>query len=833
MPAPTEKAHSTSPLDVLLLALWWALLTGLGEGFLAPTYIWRDLMRAGVEVEPLLFLGVALLVIGLKRGRSFSREDLMQVTFLFSGLAVFACLSRSALALPVLIALLATVPVAALLGLAWLLRGRSLVRWQKRSLPVLLALALWCLFGFPIKQQRHENRDLARLPGAAPGARNVLVIVVDTLRADHLSTYGYSRPTSPHLTKLAAQGALFTNAIAPSSWTLPVHASLLTGLYPDKHHVENDGSLLGWHYRTLGEEFMARGYRTAAFSANTLLFCRRRGFGRGFIHFEDDFQSIGSSFAQTFYGDLIKHLLFTLEWKRDLFGRRSAAQINRHALRWIDSDRRPFFVFLNYLDVHDPYRPPEPYLHRYTKMKDPGSRASEHWDWFQHLTPKQRQGAVDAYDGAISYVDDQIQDLMAQLQRRGLDRNTLVVITSDHGESFGEHGLMTHGNALYRELIHVPLIFWEPGGIPAGKKIDIPVSLTSLPATLLEETGEMRHPEFPQPSLAQLWRGSVPNGGWPDPISELAQLPWNPSFPDYYGAMQSISTARWHFIRGGKFGDELFPCCDEEPEQMNLADTAVGQLLALKFAKELRPLPDTWYAASANPQAPPAMTYKLGFGPAHVNFADFNHDGNVDILVTGASRGQAAVLLGNGRGGFHRLEESRAALSRARLQRITAGQSAPCAQGSALHSCSAASSAAPSYSPPLTAELVDVNADGLQDLLLSPTTGQDSAWLRADDAGRFRLMKSGGRLPNLERHQAVVLARGDIDGNGTQDLAFIDKSHRLVLLIATQPGVFTRAVLSLDQQPVAIGMADVNHNGKSDLVVLNGASDSITVMLSL
>src|SRR6185437_5209514 len=414
--------------DFLLISLWWGVLTGLGEGYLPNTYIWRDLMRAGVEIEPLLFLGAALVLIALKRRRALNHLDLTQATFLFSGLTLFACLSRSPFASPVIIGLLTTITAASLLAFLWLLRGPFLVRWQKRTLPVLLLLALWCIVGFPLKQRIHERRALEKLPTAAAGAPNVLVVVVDTLRADHLSTYGYARPTSPHLTQLAAQGTLFENAIAPSSWTLPVHASLLTGLYPHEHHVDNSGAVMGWDNPVLAAEFRARGYRTAAFSANTLLFCRRRGFGRGFIHFEDDFQSLGSSFAQTFYGDLIKHLLFQLQWKRDLFGRRRAEQINQHALRWIDGGHGPFFVFLNYMDVHDPYRPPEPYLHRYTKMRDAGSRASEHWEWFEHLTPQQRQGVGDAYDGAINYVDDQLQELMQHLRQRGLDRATLVVI---------------------------------------------------------------------------------------------------------------------------------------------------------------------------------------------------------------------------------------------------------------------------------------------------------------------------------------------------------------------------------------------------------------------
>src|SRR6185437_14333184 len=647
-----SSPKASSPLfsirDFLLISLWWGLLTGLGEGYLPTTYIWRDLMRAGVEIEPLLFLGAALLLIAFRRRRTLNQLDLTQATFLFSGLTFFACLSRSAFASPLVIELLTTITVASLFAFFWLLRGSFLVRWQKRTLPVLLLLALWCIVGFPIKQRIHERRALEKLPTAAAGAPNVLVVVVDTLRADHLSTYGYSRPTSPHLTQLAAQGTLFEDAIAPSSWTLPVHASLVTGLYPHAHQVDNDGALLGWDYPVLGDEFMARGYRTAAFSGNTLLFCRRRGFGRGFIHFEDDFLSPGSSFAQTFYGDLIQHLLFGLQLKRDLFGRRNAAQINQHALRWIDGGRQPFFVFLNYMDVHDPYRPPEPYLHRYTNMRDPGSRASEHWDWFQHLSPQQRQGAMDAYDGAINYVDDRIAELIGQLHRRGLDRNTLVVITSDHGESFGEHGLMVHGNALYRELIHVPLILWGMESIPAGKRIGTPVSLTSLPATLLEEAGVHPHPDFPGSSLARLWSDGEDDSSPPDPISELAQLDWNPTFPDYYGPMESVSSAHWHYIRGGKFGHELFPCCADEPEQLNLAATVIGQEIAPRLESKLAAsLVGGRGAADGTPfrEASVPSTYHLDFEPNQLAVADFDNDGSMDIMVCGRKNDEFALLL--------------------------------------------------------------------------------------------------------------------------------------------------------------------------------------------
>ncbi len=232
------------------------------------------------------------------------------------------------------------------------------------------------------------------LPAAAPDAPNVLVIVVDTLRADHVSSYGYARPTTPNLDRMAQQGVRFDNAISPCSWSLPSHVSLLTGLYQFEHGV---GSVqpepwLGWGnkgmggFPTLGEALERRGYRTGAFSANRTYFSRDLGFGRGFVHFEDYFQSASDAFVRTLYGrefariylkrsdhSLVKRTLrrlgFTSLLDQDAEGsgsyggafgvRKRADVVNQEVMEWIDRDRqRPFFAFLNYFDVHDPYGGP-------------------------------------------------------------------------------------------------------------------------------------------------------------------------------------------------------------------------------------------------------------------------------------------------------------------------------------------------------------------------------------------------------------------------------------------------------------------------------------------
>ncbi len=810
------------------------MLTGLGEGWLASSYVWHDLARAGVEIEPLLFVAAGLLVLAVTRGRRLSRSGWMRLAFLFSALSLFAMISRAGAALGSPVALLAAIAGASLVSLAWVGAGPAALQWQKRSLPVLLLLASWCVFGFPLKQQRHEQRELARLPAPAAGHPNVLIIVVDALRADHLSTYGYSRLTSPYLTQLAAEGTLFKNAIAPSSWTLPVHASILTGLDPDAHHVDSDGSMFGWRYPTLSEAFMARGYRTAAFSGNTFLFCRQRGFGRGFIHFEDEFQTWGSGFAQTFYGDLIKHMLFRLRWKRDLFGRRRAADINLRALRWIDGNSRPFFVFLNYFDAHDPYLPPEPYLHRYT-ARQAGSRASEHWEWFEHLTPAQRQGALDAYDGSINYVDDQLHELMQQLAQRGLDRNTLVVVTSDHGESFGEHDLMVHGSGLYRELIHVPLVLWRPGVIPAGKKVDAPVSLTSIPATLLEEAGERVHPNFPQ--LSALRRGGAAGqGNGPGVVSELAQLRWNPRFPNYDGPLESVTTASWHYIHGGKFHDELFTCCDRGEEQLNLADTVVGRGLIGQLRQEIASSAHVaWGALPHLSPERPASSYHVQFHPVELALGDFDADGNVDIAVRGA-RNEIALLLGNGRGQFRPSPHvgdysSTSSRRKALLAGVRLETACRSAQGPTCTLPTASSPSSGSFANPLRARFADLNGDGVKDVVIRDLHGGVESRLIAEGAGKLRLTGvSTVSKARLSTGDWTSVAQGDLDGNGIRDFAILDADHASVtFLVAVSPGNFVPAKVPVSANSVAIALSDLNRDGRADLVTISDADDSVTV----
>jgi arylsulfatase A-like enzyme len=430
------------------------------------------------------------------------------------------------------------------------------------------------------------------LPVSRTDAPNVIVLIVDTLRADHLSSYGYERETSPFMDGLASEGVLFEHAIAPSSWTQPSHASLLTGYYTYDHQAELKP--MDDRFATIGESLQARGYRTGAFSANTEFFTRRQGFGRGFLHFEDNYLSVPDAFFNSsvygfifdFYG-----LRKTLKYE-GVPTRRYADDINHAALRWIDQDsNKPFFVFINYFDVHDPYIPPDPYRNRFASTPNPGGLVNGFMERYSpSLTPEQIQTEIDGYDGAISYVDDEIKRLFAELETRGLLENSVVIITSDHGEAFGEHGFLQHSASLYLPELHVPLIIWGPEYVPAGRSIDTPVTIAAIPATILALI-DPPDKTFPGPSLTLLMSEEGEIANWPDPIAELAHFPGAAEInPSTHGAMKSVVDTDMQYIVHQAYGEELYNWRDDPDETNNLVDSPSSETILESFRSYLKGL---------------------------------------------------------------------------------------------------------------------------------------------------------------------------------------------------------------------------------------------------
>jgi len=309
--------------------------------------------------------------------------------------------------------------------------------------------------------------------GDAGPARSVVLIVVDTLRADHLGIYGHEAATSAQLDLRAPEAALFERAFAASSWTLPSFASLYTGVWPSAHGAgrepgsEDAFTALPGSVRALAEILAGQGFETAAIVNNPFL---HPGFGlaRGFEVY------------RYVYGNL-QH-------------QPRASQITWAGLRWLDErdpDRR-FLLVLHFFDPHLSYDPHASVRGAFTsdyhgplELPVRGfGKANATW---APPDPADRRFVSGAYDEEVLFVDRQLEHLFAGLEERGLADETLVVLTADHGEELFDHGGFEHGHSLYQELLHVPLVFWGPGVRPG--RIDAPVSLVDVLPTLLEALG--------------------------------------------------------------------------------------------------------------------------------------------------------------------------------------------------------------------------------------------------------------------------------------------------------------------------------------------------------
>jgi len=301
------------------------------------------------------------------------------------------------------------------------------------------------------------------------------VISLDTLRPDHLGAYGYERKTAPNLSGLAGEGIVYTQAYSSSSWTLPAHASLFTGRLPHQHGLTTAEFTIREDVPTITEELAAAGYRCAAFVSGYTLHSAF-GFSRGF-HLYDDF----SCPLQTRDG-----LFSTGDGDGDALERVTSPIITRLAKNWLRNEkRRPFFLFLHYFDIHHHYLPPV----KYRDIFDPdyhgpvdGRFTNENYP--SSLSERDKERLIALYDGEIRWVDHHVGQVLGETDSLGLRDSTVIITFSDHGEGFGEHGLFTHANSLYEELVRVELTLSWPGKIPQGQECDKVVTLLQVRETL-------------------------------------------------------------------------------------------------------------------------------------------------------------------------------------------------------------------------------------------------------------------------------------------------------------------------------------------------------------
>src|SRR5688572_10229226 len=362
--------------------------------------------------------------------------------------------------------LIIALSVAALAGRAVAARPEGFRRFLLVSAPILALVPPLTLVLIRASRARAERVTVA---APQPGSPNVLLVVWDAVRRPSLSLYGYDRQTTPALAARATGGVVFDRAYSTAPWTLPSHASMFTGF--EMHELSTTWTRpLDLRRVVVSEVFSRAGYRTAGFTANLMATHQPTGLARGFQHYEafgfgrQPSEYVGRlSLSQR----LRKHQPFRT-WPLIQGFAKHVEDVNRSFLRWLDHSPgdRPFFAFLNYFDAHQPYRSPRELQGRF-----------------------QGRGVLDRYDASIAYLDTGLERLLTDLERRGLLAGTIVVVTSGHGEEFGEHGFMGHGESLYAQVLSVPLVIIAPGRAPAGARVSRVVSTRRIGPTLVELAG--------------------------------------------------------------------------------------------------------------------------------------------------------------------------------------------------------------------------------------------------------------------------------------------------------------------------------------------------------
>lgn len=476
-------------------------------------------------------------------------------------------------------------------------------RLVRSSFPVVAGLVLILSVSSGGKDRYREWRQETR-PMPPAGSASVLLIVMDTVAAEHLSLYGYGRPTSPAMIELAGRGIRFDRAQATSSWTLPSHASLFTGRWP---HELSAGWLtpLDRTFPTLAGFLASRGYATAAFVANSWYCASGSGLERGFAAYEDYIfprltackpaalvhRSVdGLRGLEQFLEDRLDIDILRAPIER-LFrlikaDRKDAVAVHREFLDWLSRRRqpgRPFFAFLNDFDAHTPYELPAERIHRFgTQPIDPRDGEMIQGWWSMDKSAISRRDiayAHDAYDDCVADLDEQLGRLFDELGRRGILEKTWVILAADHGESFGEHaGVFCHGTSLYQTELHVPLVIVPPGGLRSNRVVTEPVSLRDLAATIVDLLDLEAGSPFPGRSLARFWDGSSPSSSTAVEPTLSEVVPIDPTNPDPlemikpHWPIAAVVDSDWSYIRREADGhEELFRLPEDTRESRDLS----------------------------------------------------------------------------------------------------------------------------------------------------------------------------------------------------------------------------------------------------------------------
>jgi choline-sulfatase len=397
---------------------------------------------------------------------------------------------------------------------------------HERTVPVVAAASILLVLASACSVDREPAATEQNTPAVAGNSLNVLLITIDTLRADYLACYGRKSISTPNIDALAARGVRCTQAMAQVPLTEPSHASILTGTYPQIHKVRDMGGfVLDRNVPTLATILGGAGWNTAAFVGSAVL-SRYYGMDRGFAVYGD---SMVDEFSSKQSPGAVAEV--------------RGEVVARRALDWLDKSERgrPFMLWVHFYDPHFPYDPPEPYRSRYKK---------------------------DPYGGEVAYVDEQVGKLLRSLAERSLDSKTLVVLMADHGESLGEHGEYTHGVFLYDSTMRIPLIFAGPG-VPGGREVPQQVRSIDVLPTITDflglSAGEKAQGVSLVPALLE-GKGTRSNYCYMETLYPKSQMGWC--------ELRAMRTDQWKLIVAPK--PELYRFPEDSGEVHNVVDTFVA-----------------------------------------------------------------------------------------------------------------------------------------------------------------------------------------------------------------------------------------------------------------
>jgi len=407
---------------------------------------------------------------------------------------------------------------------------------------LVLAIAALTLAGLryaPRSVTSVNGEPLGRLPaGVRPGDLNLLLVTLDTTRADRIHAYGFDEVETPNLDRLAREGVLFEQAVSPAPLTLPAHSSIFTGKYPPAHGVrDNGGFFLDERETTLAERLQSGGFTTGGFVGAYVL-DHKWGIAQGFQTYFDDF-------------DLSKYQSLSLGSVD-----RPGNEVADKALEWLDRvGSKRFFGWVHFYDAHSPYDPPEPFKSRYAKHP---------------------------YVGEIAFVDSQVGRLLAYLDAHHLAGNTVVVVMGDHGESLGEHGESTHGFFVYQATMHVPLLIRAPYDAMAGRRVADTVRSIDILPTALELLGVKSSERFEGTSVVPLMTGAKKELG----LAAYSEAIY-PRFHFGWSDLRALTSGRYKYVAAPR--PELYDLQQDPaelrniyPERQALGDRMNQELVALE-----------------------------------------------------------------------------------------------------------------------------------------------------------------------------------------------------------------------------------------------------------